>query len=209
VRRDRIREVPTTSVEVLMRRVAVLSACAVVGGALLVPATALAADDDGSGHDGRDVTWLAEEELFAVVLPDGEEFTEDSPPPEGVEEEEDFTLPVGSQLFVGEVLYATEDGVTRGDEVGRTHIECVSQIAPDTFSCDIVFVLDEGSSQLHGSVLVTFTEAEASQPESFDIAVTGGTGEFFDAGGAVTLTDTTDEEDPEAVTTTLYEADLD
>jgi hypothetical protein len=189
-----------------MRRVAVLSACAVVGGALLVPATALASDDDGSGghDDGRDVSWLAEEDEFAVVLPDGTTFSEDSPPPEG--EEEDFALPVGSQLFIGEVLYATEDGVTRGDEVGRTHVECVFQITPDTLSCDIVFVLDEGS-QLHGSVLVRLPETDP-RPESFDIAVTGGTGEFFDAGGVVTLTDTTDTDDPEAATTTLYELDL-
>jgi hypothetical protein len=189
-----------------MRRVALLSACVLVGGGLVVPATALADEEDGGGHghdNGRDVSWIAEEAEFAVVLPDGTTFTEDSPPPE---EEQEFSLPIGARLFIEETLYATEDGTTRGDEVGRTAIECTAQAVPEDLRCDIAWVLDEGS-QLHGSVVVVFSEA--SEPTQFDIAVTGGTGEFAGASGVVSLTDTTDTEDPEAVSTTLYETHLD
>jgi hypothetical protein len=177
-----------------MRRTAVLSALVLTGG-LLGPSTALAAEDE--------LRWLAEEDHFAIVLPDGETFTGDEEPM--LEEE---LPPIGSRLFISEVLYATEDGTTRGDEVGRTHIECTAQVVPVNFLCDIAFVLDSGS-QLHGSVLVDFgTPEDPAEQFQFDIPVTGGSGDFFGATGVVSLTDVTDPDDPEAPTETLYEADV-
>ena len=184
-----------------MRRTAVLSACAVVGAALLVPATALAADDGPSREDRAD-RWIAVEDQFAAVLPDGTTYDAENPPPE-----EALAFPVGARLFLGEALYDTEDGTTPGDLVGRTHIECTAQVLPDDLLCDIAFVFDEGS-QLHGRVHVAFSEEESDVPEQFDIAVTGGTDEFSDARGEVSLLDITDPDDPEAMTTTLYEAHL-
>jgi hypothetical protein len=182
-----------------MRRIAVLSTLVLASG-LLGPATALAAEDE---HHGKDTDrWIAVEDHFAIVLPDGRTFTEETAP---MEEE---LPPVGARLFISEALHDTEDGTTRGDAVGRTHIECTAQVVPVNFLCDIVYVFDTGS-QLHGTVLVDFSSpSEPSEPLQFDIAVTGGTGDYFGATGAVTLTDLSDMSDPEAETVTLYEAHL-
>jgi hypothetical protein len=179
-----------------MRRVAVLFGCVVVGGALLVPASALASDDD------RVARWIAVEDQFAAVLPDGTTYDEENPPPE-----EETALPVGAQFFIGEVLYATEDGTTRGDAVGRTYIECTADIAPETFRCDATFVFT-GGAQLHATVLLDFTTLDPAAPEAFDVAVIGGTGEYSDVDGVVSVLDTSDADDPAGETTTLYEAHL-
>jgi hypothetical protein len=178
-----------------MRRIAALSALVLAGG-LVGPSTAFAAEDDEN-------RWLAEEDNFAIVLPDGETFTDDEEP--SMEEEE--IPPVGSRVYISEVLYETEDGTTRGDEVGRTHIECSAQVVSVNFLCDIAFVFASGS-QLHGTVLVDFAMEEEAEPFQLDIAVTGGTGDFFGATGDVSLTDITDPDEPDAPTETLYEADL-
>lgn len=178
-----------------MRRIAVLST-AVLAGGLLGPSTA-AADEEATHR------WLAVEDHFAFVLPDGQTFTEDAPPPE----EEDFAPPVGAQLFLSEALYATADGTTRGEEIGRTHIECTAGVAPATFLCDIAFVFHDGS-QLHGVVHVDFANQSETEPLQFDIAVIGGTDDFFGATGEVSLLDITPADDPTATTTTLYEADV-
>ena len=192
-----------------MRRIAVISACVLVGG-LVGPSTALATEDDGHdrGHDKDNVQWLAVEDAFAVVLPDGTTFTDDEEPPaEAPAEEppaEDEFLPVGGQLFLSEVLFATDDGKTPGDEIGRTHIQCTGQVFEANANCVIAFVLAEGS-QLHGTVLVDFSVGEALE---FDIAVTGGTGDFSRAKGTVHLTDITGSDDEDAETVTLYEPHL-
>ncbi len=175
-----------------MRRIAVLSGFVLVGG-LLGPSTAFAGED---GNGKNDAQWIAVVDQFALVLPDGETFTGEGDP--GPLDPNDVP-PVGTQLFVSEVLYETEDGETRGDEVGRSHIQCTAQVVELAFVCVGAFVFDDGS-QLHASVALDF-----SMPtESFDIAVTGGTGEWFGATGALTLTDisTADE------TSSLYEADV-
>ena len=180
-----------------MRRIAVLST-AVLAGGLLGPSTA-AADYEATHR------WIAVEDQFTVVLPDGQTFTEDAPPPEA--EEEEFAPPVGTQLFLSEALYATADGTTRGEEIGRTHIECTAGVASATFLCDIAFVFHNGS-QLHGVVHVDFASQSETEPLQFDIAVTGGTDDFFGATGEVSLLDITPADDPTAATLTLYEADV-
>ncbi|WP_167761560.1 dirigent protein [Blastococcus sp. CT_GayMR19] len=177
-----------------MRRIAVLSALVLTGG-LVGPSSALAAED----NENR---WIAVEDHFAIVLPDGTTFTEDE---EGMPEEE--LPPVGSRLFISEVLHETEDGETAGSEVGRSHIECTAQAAELIFSCDATFAFDSGS-QLHGTVVVDFGAEEPTEAFQLDIAVTGGSGDFFGATGVVNLLDITDVDDPDAATTTLYEADI-
>jgi hypothetical protein len=176
-----------------MRRIAVLSGLVLVGG-LLGPSTAFAGED-GLGTDNAQ--WIAVEDQFAVVLPDGETFTGEEDP--GPLDPND-PPPVGTQVFVSEVLYETEDGETRGDEVGRSHIQCTAQVVEFIFLCDGAFVFDNGS-QLHASVALDFS---MEGTESFDIAVTGGTGDWFGATGAVSLTDITSEGEPAV----LYEADV-
>jgi hypothetical protein len=183
-----------------MRRIAVLSTLVLASG-LLSPGTALAAEDERHGEDTD--RWIAVEDHFAIVLPDGQTFTEEDAP---MDEEE--VPPVGARLFLSETLHDTDDGTTRGDAVGRTHIECTAQVVPVNFLCDIAFVVDTGS-QLNGTVLVDFgAPSETPEPFQLDIAVTGGTGDYFGATGAVSLTDLSDMSDPEADTVTLYEADL-
>jgi hypothetical protein len=177
-----------------MRRIAVLSGLVLVGG-LLGPSTAFATEDDQRPIE--QARWIAVEDNFAIVLPDGETFTGEDPGPM------DPNAPpaVGSELFISEVLFATDDGKTRGDEVGRSHIQCTAQVVEFTFLCDAAFVFDTGS-QLLVSVLLDFGTDTGAEP--FDAAVTGGTGDFFGATGAVTVTDMSTAQE----TASLYEADL-
>ena len=137
------------------------------------------------------------EDAFAMVLPNGETFTGDDPGPIDPND----PPAVGTELFISEVLYATEDGATRGDEVGRTHIQCTAQVVELTFLCDAAFVFDTGS-QLLASVHLDFSMEESAEP--FDIAVIGGTGDWFGATGAVTITDMSTEEE----SVSLYEANV-
>ena len=65
------------------------------------------------------------------------------------------------------------------------------------------FVFDTGS-QLLASVHIDFSDPELDGM-SFDIAVTGGTGDYFGACGVVTVTDISESADE---TVSLYEADL-
>jgi hypothetical protein len=184
---------PHRSRENLMRRTAVLSALVLTGG-LVGPSSALAAEVD-------EHRWIAVEDHFAIVMPDGETFTDDNAPPE------EELPPVGARLFISEALHETDDGETAGSEVGRNHIECTAQVAELIFRCDATFAFDSGS-QLHGTVAVDFGMEETSEPFQLDIAVTGGTGDFFGATGVISLLDITDVDDPDAATTTLYEADI-
>jgi hypothetical protein len=134
----------------------------------------------------------------AVILPDGETFTGEGDP--GPLDPNDVP-PVGTQLFVSEILYGREDGETRGDEVGRTHIQCTAQVVGFTFLCESAFVFDNGS-QLLGSVAFDFQHGR--ETESVDIAVTGGTGDWFGSTGAISVTDASSEDESAA----LYEADV-
>ena len=184
-----------------MRRIAVLSGLVLVGG-LLGPSTAFATEDDK--HPNDQTRWIAVEDDFAVVLPDGETLTGDETPMEG----EDDIPPVGTRLFVGQTVYETEDGATLDDQLGRAHIQCTAQVVPVNFLCDIAFVFDTGS-QLHGTALVDFSSTSPTpEPLQFDLAVTGGTADFFGATGEISVLDISDPEDPEAQTLTLYEVDV-
>jgi hypothetical protein len=179
--------------EKAMRRIAVLSGLVLVGG-VLGPSTAFAGEENG--HGGDNAQWIAVEDQFAIVLPDGETFTGEEDP--GPMDPNDVP-PVGTQLFISEVLYDTEDGETRGDEVGRSHIQCTAQVVELTFRCDGALVFDDGS-QLLASVVLDFS----TEPESFDIAVIGGTGDWFGATGVLTSTDISTAEE----SASLYEADV-
>jgi hypothetical protein len=185
-----------------MRRLAVLAGAVLVAG-LLGPATAAASDDDrkGKGH-GDQYRWIAVEDQNVTVLPDGQTFDEENPPPE-----EEMEAPVGAQAFISEALYKARKGNQPGREIGRTHIECTAQAVTTVFLCDIVWMVD-GAGQLHGTVAVDFTQFSETEPLEFDIAVTGGTGKFSGATGHVRLLDVTDPDDEEAPVTTLYRTDI-
>ena len=177
-----------------MRRIAVLSGLVLVGG-LLGPSTAFA-DDQGGPNNKENAQWIAVEDQVAVVLPNGETFSGD-PGPMDPNEAPD----VGTQLFISEVLYATDDGKTKGDKVGRSHIQCTAQVVEFTFLCDAALVFD-ANNQLLISTHLDFSMEEGA--EAFDVAVTGGTGDWFGATGAVTITDISTGDE----TASLYEADV-
>jgi len=174
-----------------MRRIAVLSGLVLVGG-VLGPSTAFAGEEGGTGND--QARWIAVEDQSAVVLPNGHTFTGDSGPMDPNDAPD-----VGTQVFASEVLYATEDGKTKGDKVGRSHIQCTAQVVEFTFRCDGALVFDDGS-QLLASIVLDFS----TENGNFDIAVIGGTGDWFGATGVLTSTDisTSDE------SAVLYEADV-
>jgi len=174
-----------------MRRTAVLSGLVLVGG-LLGPSTAFADDQNGHHNNGK-AQWIAVQDQFATVLPDGETFTGPDQGPMNA------APPVGTQLLFSEVLYKTTDGVTKGDKVGRSHVQCTAQVVSFTFRCDGALVFDDGS-ELFASVVLDFS----ATPKSFDIAVLGGTGHWFGATGALTDTDISTAKQ----TVALYEADV-
>ena len=177
-----------------MRRIAVLSGLVLVGG-VLGPSTAFADDaDHGSGKD----RWIAVEDHFKVVLPDGQTFSGDAGPMNPND-----APAVGTRLFISEALYATADGSTKGDAVGRSHIECTAQAVDFSFLCDAALVFDSGS-QLIVSVHVDFSD-QSAESAPFDIAVTGGTDDFFGATGQITATDLSSSPNE---TVTRYDADL-
>ena len=179
-----------------MRRVAVLSAVVLAGGLIGTSAALATADDRSAEPDAR---WIAVEGEFAIVLPNGETFVDD-----GTTEGPEGAPPVGARLFISEVVYDTDDGTTRGDEVGRNHIECTAQALPENLRCVATFVFTDGS-QLHAAVLADFGAEASAEAFSLDVAVTGGTGTYAGATGVVTLTDISTAEE----TVTRYEADLD
>jgi hypothetical protein len=175
-----------------MRRIAVLSGLVLIGG-LLGPSTAFAGEETSHGNNATQ--WIAVEDEFAVVLPDGQTFTGDDQGQMGPND----APPVGTQLFISEVLYQTKDGKTRGDEVGRSHIQCTAQVVKLTFRCDGALVFDDGS-QLLASVVLDFS----TELKSFDISVIGGSGDWFGATGVLTNTDMSTPKE----TVSLYEADV-
>jgi hypothetical protein len=130
-----------------MRRIAVLSALVLAGG-LIGPSTALATEDDASGDDGR---WIAVEDQFAIVLPNGETLTDDAAM-EGPQEEVPPSAPGRSSARSST---PRRTGPPGGEEVGRTHIECTAQVTPPNFRCEAAFVFTNGS-QLHAPVLADF-----------------------------------------------------
>jgi hypothetical protein len=178
-----------------MRRIAVLSGLVLVGG-LLGPSAAYAAQ--GDQHDnGRD-RWIAVQDHITVVLPDGQTFTGNSGPMDPNQ-----PPPVGTRLFLSEALYATDDGSTRGNGVGRTHVECTAQVIATTFMCDAALVFN-GGSELLASAHLDFG-SPSPQGTPFVIAVTGGTKDFFGATGEMTVTD---KSTSPSESVSLYEADL-
>jgi hypothetical protein len=115
-----------------MRRTAVLAGLVPVGG---LSARAMCSPKESDHHTCNQDRWIAVEDNFAVVLPNGEKFTGNAGPMDP-----NALPPVGTRLFITEVLYAADDGKTRGDQVDRTHIECTAQVVEGTFMCDGAFV---------------------------------------------------------------------
>ncbi|MEU7071957.1 hypothetical protein AB0B30_25870 [Streptomyces narbonensis] len=96
---------------------------------------------------------------------------------------------VGDTYAFAEDLYRTKGG----EKVGRDAVSCtVARVggpgSPGDLVCAGIFVLTGGAvGQIAGQVILPFS-AETEQPAPFDIAVTGGTGDFKGVRGQIRST---------------------
>ncbi|MEU6165665.1 dirigent protein [Streptomyces tanashiensis] len=145
-----------------LRRIGVLGACTVAAAAFAAAAPAQAVD-------GFEFT------LYAKEVP-GEGATETGQTPK-----------VGDVFTVADDLYKTKGG----DTVGRDGVTCaVVRVSGDQADANCVgtFVLNGGpGGQITAQALVTF-DVSNETPAAYDIAVTGGTGDFKEARGYVRTT---------------------
>ncbi|MER5711133.1 hypothetical protein AB0B13_35780 [Streptomyces sp. NPDC042898] len=103
------------------------------------------------------------------------------------EDEGDTAAPgVGDHFAFADDLYRTKGG----EKVGRDGVSCtvVRTGDPSDLQCVGTFVLTGGADgRIAGQTLLS-VEADAQQPPAFDIAVTGGTGDFKDVRGYIRST---------------------
>ncbi|MFB6837444.1 dirigent protein [Streptomyces sp. NPDC056361] len=147
------------------RRIGALGACTVAAVAFGAAAAPVHADNG----DGFEFT------LYAKEVP-GEGTDESGPPPK-----------VGDVFTVADDLYKTKGG----SKVGRDGVTCavvrVSGTQADV-NCVGTFVLNGGpGGQITAQALVTF-DTSAAAPSAYDVAVTGGTGDFKSARGYIRTT---------------------
>jgi len=152
------------------RRIGALGACTVavlaLGTATAAPVTASASADNGDRFEFT---------LFAKELP-GAGGDESGPPPK-----------VGDSFTFADELFKTKGG----EKAGRDGVTCsvvrVSGDAADV-NCVGTFVLTGGpGGQLAAQALTTFDMSE-QEPGAFDVAGTGGTGDFTNASGYIRVT---------------------
>jgi hypothetical protein len=93
----------------------------------------------------------------------------------------------GDRFFFREDVFASDAEGTKGAQVGSAFVQCTFGIAA-SLHCQGAVDID-GKGQLHVSAALTDVGQTESGP--FDVAIVGGTGEFHDAGGDATLTETT------------------
>ncbi|MFI8961091.1 dirigent protein [Streptomyces sp. NPDC053493] len=151
------------------RRIGVFGACAVTA-VTLATAVPAAAHDDGDGFDFT---------LYAKEVGDGNApggTGSSGPPPK-----------VGDTFTFADDLFKTKGG----DKVGRDGGTCAVVRTSDSqvdATCSGTFVLNGGpGGQLTAQTLTTFSTG-AQTPAAFDIAVTGGTGDFKNAHGYIRVT---------------------
>lgn len=186
-----------------MRRVFTMSATllllvGLVGGGV---ATAGERDHKRDKHRAQELTLYATEASAVYVTATGEVF-EDTAEPEAPPSP-------GDRFLVVDALFSDEE---RTKEVGRNLIECTLITAAgeveEEFAADI---LCHGVVTLHGKGDLAW-QAQFSAPEAFQeqpfvtVAITGGTGAFDRAGGAVEIFDESPEEGSE--TLSRYEVSL-
>ncbi|MFF3319713.1 hypothetical protein ACFYV5_29965 [Streptomyces sp. NPDC003035] len=119
--------------------------------------------------------------LYAKEVPSGGSGQTDQPPE------------VGDDVSFASDLYRTKGG----EKAGRDGVTCTvvrAGSAGGDLHCVGTFVLTgERAGQLTGQALMAFTSSN-QQPAAFDIAITGGTGDFKDARGFVRSTPDGDHE---------------
>lgn len=130
--------------------------------------TALAARTSGSTEVVR---WISQPTAFVVVLANG-----DRPDPTTLQGQPQ----PGDEFFQTQDFFATEDGRKKGDKIGNGAIHCLFGATHQHCEGTIFF---EGGQLYGASTIPLHSEDEP------DVAFTGGTGEFRDAGGDAHFTD--------------------
>lgn len=109
-----------------------------------------------------------------------------APPPGGGEEE----LPQpGDQFFFRDDVFASDAAGTKGALIGSALVQCTFGVQFSLQCHGAVNIDGRGEIQ----IAATFTDASEPEMGPFDVALVGGTGEFADAGGDATLTETATE----------------
>ncbi|MFE7516924.1 allene oxide cyclase barrel-like domain-containing protein [Streptomyces sp. NPDC057540] len=151
-----------------LRRIGVLGACTAAAVSFTAVAPARAASP-AQAADGFEFTLYAKEVPGDGASPSGQ------------------TPKVGDVFTSADDLYRTKGG----DKVGRDGVTCaVVRVSGDQADANCVgtFVLNGGpGGQLAAQALVTF-DVSNQAPAAYDIAVTGGTGDFKQARGYVRAT---------------------
>ncbi|MGW0736241.1 hypothetical protein [Streptomyces sp. NPDC002851] len=146
------------------KRIGVLGACLTAAVAFGVPASAT----------------TAQTEPLDFTL-----YVKEVPADEG-EQEEGQAPRVGDTFAIAEDVYRTKGG----DRVGRGGVTCTVVRAgnPSDMHCVGTYALTgEPGGQITGQTLLSVKLTEEEQ-EPFDIAITGGTGDFKDARGSIRST---------------------
>ncbi|MET9721144.1 hypothetical protein [Streptomyces zaomyceticus] len=146
------------------RRVGVLGVSAVAAGAFSAVAAVPA-----SAAEGFEFT------LYAQEVPTDQGGDTTGPPPE-----------LGDSFAFADDLFRSKGG----DKVGRDGVTCtvVRTGSPNDLVCVGTFVLNGGpGGQIMGQTLLS-VDPDAEEQAAFDIAVTGGTGDFKDARGTIRST---------------------
>ncbi|WP_405871575.1 dirigent protein [Streptomyces zaomyceticus] len=146
------------------RRVGVLGVTAVAAGAFSAVAAVPA-----SAAEGFEFT------LYAQEVPTDQGGDTTGPPPE-----------LGDSFAFADDLFRSKGG----DKVGRDGVTCtVARTgSPSDLVCVGTFVLNGGpGGQIMGQTLLS-VDQDAEEQAAFDIAVTGGTGDFKDARGTIRST---------------------
>ncbi|MGG8409976.1 hypothetical protein ACM614_27100 [Streptomyces sp. 12297] len=150
------------------RRAGAVGACVTAAVAFGVPFAAASA----AAAPAADLTFT----LYAKEVPSGGDSQGDmNQAPEA-----------GDSFYFADDLYRTKGG----EKVGRDGVSCtvVRAGTPSDVHCVGTFVLNGGpGGQLTAQAMMTFDPSN-EQPAAFDIAVTGGTGDFKDARGYVRST---------------------
>ena len=187
-----------------MRRWVSYVAVAAVGAAVVVGGTA------GAG-DGRPTDRSTEQfSLWAVPDPESEAFLPADPNAATPTEGEEGPPAVGDEFVFTDILYAvggTSDAPgPAGDPIGVNNGRCMaSQVLLEeeavVATCSGVVHLD-GRGDLTWQLRSRFSESE--DPGFIQVAITGGTGDFYDAGGEVVVREAgddsaTDDDEPPSI----------
>lgn len=101
-------------------------------------------------------------------------------------DDEEFGQP-GDRFFFREDVFASDAQGTKGAPVGSAFVQCTFGVLT-SLQCQGAVDID-GKGQIH--IAATLVDVAQTESGPFHIAIVGGTGEFADAGGDATLTETT------------------